>query len=80
MEINHNSESVENTDDRNMSMIDLCTGSLNLLEIININFLSMSPSKSLRRQYMGILFDNEREKVISKTERLKYPISYPKNI
>lgn len=67
MEINHNSESVENTDDRNMSMIDLCTRSLNLLEIIKINFLSMSPSKSLRRQYMGILFDNEREKVISKT-------------
>lgn len=80
MYINHNSGSIENTDDKNMSIIGLSTRSLNLLEIININFLSMSPSKSLRRQYMEILFANEREKVISKTEKLKYPISYPKNI
>lgn len=80
MYINHNSGSIENTDDKNMSIIGLSTRSLNLLEIININFLSMSPSKSLRRQYMEILFVNEREKVISKTEKLKYPISYPKNI
>lgn len=50
------------------------------MEIININFLSIYPNKSLRRQYMAILFANEREKVISKTEKLKYPISYPKNI
>lgn len=63
-----------------MSSIGLSTRSLNILEIININFLSMSPNKSLMKQYMEILLGNEREKVISKTEKLKYPISYPKII